>query len=319
MTKDENGFPEGYSPDETNHQDEDVAEQSSENKLQLYKAGLNDTATWLFELAFPTITEVSTLQALVRAEPNKVDDGHQSRALTRTPPSRLVPQSTQPIEEFLQAPIHADLTLHELLSEWTTLTEDEIEGVEKKPKKENNDTPTESVKSEDQKKVPEGPWDMEIIEFKDAVGRKFIFPFELAQTWPVSQGFSQQGMNSSTNILKGMEELIQQCFRHVEIIGPHVADGHYDLVAEEGHIIIPQCWEKMIRAGANITMHMWPLPEPKELSPPRPPPPSGPLPGPWPPGRRDYGPPVNGPPNNGHPVIVLGGQGSQKVRKGSKR
>jgi hypothetical protein len=51
------------------------------------------------------------------------------------------------------------------------------------------------------------------IKFKDAVGRKFSFPWELCKTW------------------KGMEELIKQAFLHVDIIGPHVFDGHYDLVS----------------------------------------------------------------------------------------
>jgi hypothetical protein len=51
------------------------------------------------------------------------------------------------------------------------------------------------------------------IKFKDAVGRKFSFPWALCKTW------------------KGMEELIKQAFLHVDIIGPHVFEGHYDLVS----------------------------------------------------------------------------------------
>ncbi|KAI1808125.1 hypothetical protein F4811DRAFT_336652 [Daldinia bambusicola] len=49
------------------------------------------------------------------------------------------------------------------------------------------------------------------IRFKDAVGRKFIFPWEKAKTWA------------------GMERLIRNCFAYVDIIGPHVIKGHYDL------------------------------------------------------------------------------------------
>ena len=59
-----------------------------------------------------------------------------------------------------------------------------------------------------------------------------------------------------------MEDLIRQAFLHVEIIGPHVADGHYDLVGSNGEIILPQVWDTMIEPDAMITMHMWPLPEP---------------------------------------------------------
>ncbi|KAL8942371.1 MAG: hypothetical protein Q9216_001691 [Gyalolechia sp. 2 TL-2023] len=89
------------------------------------------------------------------------------------------------------------------------------------------------------------------IRFKDAVGRKFSFPFHLCNTW------------------EGMEDLIRQAFLHVEVIGPHVAEGHYDLVGPNGEIILPQVWETMIEPDWVITMHMWPMPEP----PPEPPPP----------------------------------------------
>ncbi|KAL3463759.1 hypothetical protein BJX64DRAFT_256111 [Aspergillus heterothallicus] len=85
------------------------------------------------------------------------------------------------------------------------------------------------------------------IKFKDALGRKFSFPFDLCCTW------------------KGMEELIKQAFLHIEIIGPHVAEGHYDLIGPNGDIILPQVWETVLEPDWNITMHMWPIPEkPKE-------------------------------------------------------
>jgi hypothetical protein len=70
-----------------------------------------------------------------------------------------------------------------------------------------------------------------------------------------------------------MEELIKQAFLHVDIIGPHVHQGHYDLVGPDGEIILPQVWETMIQPDWAITMHMWPMPEPKEEAPPPPPPP----------------------------------------------
>jgi hypothetical protein len=58
-----------------------------------------------------------------------------------------------------------------------------------------------------------------------------------------------------------MEKLIRQAFMHVEVIGPHVAEGHYDLIGPNGEIILPQVWETMIEPDWAITMHMWPLPE----------------------------------------------------------
>lgn len=58
-----------------------------------------------------------------------------------------------------------------------------------------------------------------------------------------------------------MEELIRQAFLHIQVIGPHVAEGHYDLVGPNGDIILPQVWETVVEPDWTITMHMWPIPE----------------------------------------------------------
>jgi hypothetical protein len=68
-----------------------------------------------------------------------------------------------------------------------------------------------------------------------------------------------------------MEELIRQAFEHVEEIGPHVHKGHYDLMGPDSGIIVPSAWDTTIEPDMKITMHMWPLPEPKEELPPLPP------------------------------------------------
>ena len=60
-----------------------------------------------------------------------------------------------------------------------------------------------------------------------------------------------------------MEDLIRQAFLHVDIIGPHVAEGHYDLIGPNQEIILPGVWETVIEPDWTITMHMWPMPEPK--------------------------------------------------------
>jgi hypothetical protein len=66
-----------------------------------------------------------------------------------------------------------------------------------------------------------------------------------------------------------MEDLIKQAFLHIEVIGPHVAEGHYDLVGPNGDIILPQVWETVVEPDWTITMHMWPIPEkPKDPEPP---------------------------------------------------
>lgn len=70
-----------------------------------------------------------------------------------------------------------------------------------------------------------------------------------------------------------MEGLIKQAFLHVDVIGPHVLEGHYDLIGPDGEIILPQVWESMVQPDWAIAMHMWPMPEP----------PPGPHPPPLPP------------------------------------
>jgi hypothetical protein len=56
-----------------------------------------------------------------------------------------------------------------------------------------------------------------------------------------------------------MENLIKQAFLDMEVLGPEVMEGHYDLIRPDGLIIRPEAWEATIRPGWIITMHMWPL------------------------------------------------------------
>lgn len=87
------------------------------------------------------------------------------------------------------------------------------------------------------------------IRFKDAVGRKFSFPWHICKTW------------------KGMEQLIKQAFLHVDMIGEHVHAGHYDLTGPDGEIILPQVWDTMVKPDWEITMHLWPMEEEKKHDP----------------------------------------------------
>jgi hypothetical protein len=74
------------------------------------------------------------------------------------------------------------------------------------------------------------------IKFKDCVGRKFVFPWKIAKTW------------------NGMKELIDAAFLHVEEIGPHVHQGHFDLIGPDGEIILPTIWNAMIEPGMAIAV-----------------------------------------------------------------
>ncbi|RYP91578.1 hypothetical protein DL770_002292 [Monosporascus sp. CRB-9-2] len=87
------------------------------------------------------------------------------------------------------------------------------------------------------------------IRFKDAVGRKFVFPFHLVNTWP------------------GMESVIREAFRHVDVLEPHVQGGHYDLVGPNGEIILPSIWEHVVEPDWFISMQMWPMQQPLGVPP----------------------------------------------------
>lgn len=100
------------------------------------------------------------------------------------------------------------------------------------------------------------------IKFKDAVGRKFSFPFHIARRWTVSYLILQlENLIKLTFRAQDMEELIKKAFLHVDIVGPHVQEGHYDLIGPWGEIILPQAWEAVVEPDMAITMHMWPMPE----------------------------------------------------------
>ncbi|TVY91522.1 hypothetical protein LAWI1_G002732 [Lachnellula willkommii] len=109
----------------------------------------------------------------------------------------------------------------------------------KQPKEQNDEAPEKAPKTDTEKKKP--------IRFKDAVGRKFSFPFDLCCTWP------------------SMEGLIRQAFLDVEIIGPQVQAGRYDLLGPDGELISPINWEAYIEPDMAVTMHMWPMPEASNL------------------------------------------------------
>ena len=117
---------------------------------------------------------------------------------------------------------------------------------------------------------------------------------------------------------KGMEELIKQAFLHVDVIGPHVHQGHYDLVSPDGEIVLPQVWDTIIEPGMAITMHMWPMPEPPPAHADTPrtmPPPSTSSATPMPVRSRGAHKATSG----GFAAWAIGGNPSSRPRKNSKR
>jgi hypothetical protein len=68
-----------------------------------------------------------------------------------------------------------------------------------------------------------------------------------------------------------MEALIREAFQNIEVIGPHVVEGHYDLIGPDAAIVLPSLWEELIQPGWSVSMHMWPMQEPSSMYRPFPP------------------------------------------------
>jgi len=52
---------------------------------------------------------------------------------------------------------------------------------------------------------------------------------------------------------------MKSAFEELELVDPHVREGHYDLLSPDGDIILPAVWDKVIQPGWQITMRMWPV------------------------------------------------------------
>ncbi|EHK27473.1 uncharacterized protein TRIVIDRAFT_79607 [Trichoderma virens Gv29-8] len=92
-----------------------------------------------------------------------------------------------------------------------------------------------------------------------------------------------------------MEELIKQAFLQVDVLGPHVQEGHYDLIGPNGDIILPSVWEKVVEPDWAITMTMWPLDKAPPVGGPKLPPGMPPMP------NKDHLPPGMPPLNRPRP------------------
>lgn len=59
--------------------------------------------------------------------------------------------------------------------------------------------------------------------------------------------------------MKRFAELIRQAFEHINFLGPHVSDGHYDILDPNGRVILPSVWDAVVEPGWEVSMHMWPM------------------------------------------------------------
>ncbi|KAI0451939.1 hypothetical protein F5B21DRAFT_485137 [Xylaria acuta] len=264
--------------------DSDHGEDSRSQQIQIRNPQTFDNAIWLCDLVFSAAIEATAEST--KSEPDQestLDNAsiHRSWQDLEDPASdnsstqALVLHSNSSLarlQALTQQPPAASTVINELLSEWTTLTEGEIEGIDRvkqQEKKPNHESASDAADDE-----------VRMVNFKDAVGRKFELPFHLIQEWA------------------GIEDLIKQMFLHVDIIGPHVQAGHYDVLNSRGSIVLPSLWKYSIKPTESYSMAMWVPPGQK---PAREKPPGGPPP---PPGGKPFGGPS---PPAGHPFKGVDG------------
>lgn len=115
-------------------------------------------------------------------------------------------------------------------------------------------------------------WNDETIRFKDAVGRKFNFPFHSINTWKVSQKVSCSNSCAFSSFqtahavkwpgevtihTQGIKKMVKRGFAPMPIMGYHVQQGLYWLTGPDGEIMTPVTWEQVIRPHMKISMRMW--------------------------------------------------------------
>lgn len=200
--------------EEEKEEDNDNADENSggaaENQVEVWREQSNDTAMWLYDLVFSTAVEASR-----DTESTKTSDSPSPEAL---PHGQLLKEpseasnttllalcqntSMQQLQAMAQQPPPVKSVVSELLSEWTTLTEDEIEGTTAERKGKDSmagiDRSNESGVIED------------MVTFEDPKGRKFVFPFEVAKEWSVSivphQSIGRHGVEGNLLISKQPRE-----------------------------------------------------------------------------------------------------------------
>ncbi|KAF0329334.1 hypothetical protein GQ607_003283 [Colletotrichum asianum] len=244
--------------------DEPAAEDYGQNQLMLWRDSTGDTAGWLYAVVFSAYAECRAEGEYDNdhGDPSEKDDN------THSPSFNSGQGWVGDLSlRVTQKPINPRKVVDELLAEWTELSNDEIKGsisedvegqeeddgeISKNIDAQEAPTPQKQTERQVQEPVQQmrtsyenrHTGGVEVIDFKDAVGRKFTLPYHEIRRW------------------RDMEEIVKQAFLHVDIVGPHVQEGRYDLIGSDGRIILPILWEKAIKPGEIIEMRMWPMDKP---------------------------------------------------------
>ncbi|KAI1194988.1 hypothetical protein F5X97DRAFT_309570 [Nemania serpens] len=190
-----------------------------------------DNAMWLCDLVFsPAIEAIAELRQIDPSLHRSSEDGEGS-STNNSSSQVIITQSNSSWTRLhtltQQQQPEGFVVINELLSEWTTLTECEIEGIDRVERQGKMPSPEPASNAADDA--------VQMVNFKDAIGRKFELPFHLIRDWA------------------GMEELIKQMFIHVDILGPHVQAGHYDVLNSRGSIVLPSLWKLSVKPTDSFT------------------------------------------------------------------
>ncbi|KAJ3530579.1 hypothetical protein NM208_g9264 [Fusarium decemcellulare] len=208
-------------------------------QVQVFREGSDDTVNWLFDLVFSAYAQ--SFMDPVAQDSTKSDKSTSDLDEDAEEPAfenkehvtshSVVERGPPEMIRTIYNPGAASSLIKELLAEWTLLVEKEIEST-------TDDRPEPEQKEAN---VPENPQAGALIYFKDAVGRKFKFPFHRVKSY------------------KGIEHLIKAAFKEVAVIGPHVMEGHFDLLSPDGDIMLPDVWEDLVEPEMAVHMEMWPM------------------------------------------------------------
>ncbi|KAF4461324.1 hypothetical protein FALBO_11883 [Fusarium albosuccineum] len=224
--------PDDFSPDHNNTTE-------SQLQVQVFREGSDDTVNWLFDLVFSAyaqsfadpVTQDSTRSDEAASDLDEDTEEPAFENKEHITNNSVVTRAPAEMIRTIFNPGAASSLVNELLAEWTLLAEKEIES-----------TPDDQLgRKQKEANAPENSQKPgACIYFKDALGRKFNFPFHRVKTY------------------KGMEHLIRAAFRNVDIIEPHVIEGHFDLIYG-GRIILPDVWEDLVEPEMAILMALWPM------------------------------------------------------------
>ncbi|KAI8309126.1 hypothetical protein K4K59_009371 [Colletotrichum sp. SAR11_240] len=218
--------------------DEPAAEDYGQNQLMLWRDATGDTAGWLYAVVFSAYAECRAEGEYDNdhGDPSEKDDN------THSPSFNSGQGWVGDLSlRVTQKPINPRKVVDELLAEWTELSNDEIKGsiLEDVEGQEEDDTeisknidaqevPTPQKQTERQVQEPvqqmrtsyenRHTGGVEVIDFKDAVGRKFTLPYHEIRRW------------------RDMEEIVKQAFLHTSFTSESSDDEDNESTVEAASV-----------------------------------------------------------------------------------